>query len=51
MFRGPRDYCRLDLKQYGGHKDEVNYTNTRVDRYEVLCVEWGGVFMWKAVRW
>ena len=23
MFSGPQDYTRLDLKQFGGHKDEV----------------------------
>ena len=23
MFRGPRDYSKIDLKQFGGHKDEV----------------------------
>jgi len=24
MFRGPRDYSKLDLKEFGGHKDEVS---------------------------
>lgn len=24
MFRGPRDYNKLDLKKFTGHKDEVS---------------------------
>ncbi len=25
MFRGPQELHKLDLKKFGGHKDEVSY--------------------------
>lgn len=35
MFRGPRDYTKIDMKQFGGHKDEVSYNSPCLDFF--LC--------------
>lgn len=31
MFRGPRDYNKLDLKKFTGHKDEVTKSSIYIN--------------------
>lgn len=33
MFRGPRDYNKLDLKKFTGHKDEVSIFESKKKAY------------------